>query len=148
MKKNIFKEIVIILLLILAIILILGVLLYEYVPTNKIIPDQISYTTPENVKTELESSASSENDEVVMKYSIDATDLQNYKKVKEYVSGKSNPFASVKNDSETETNTTSSEGTNTTTSGNTTTTNSSTTNSSTQNTENNTTGYIPDKGTK
>ena len=51
--KNIIKEIIIVLLLILAIILILGILLYEYVPNNKIIPQQVSYTTPENVKEEL-----------------------------------------------------------------------------------------------
>ena len=41
------------LLLCLAIILILGILLYEYVPSSKIIPEQVSYTTPEDVKEEL-----------------------------------------------------------------------------------------------
>ena len=50
MAKNIIKEIIIFLLLTLAIILILGVLLYKYVPSNKIIPETISYTTSENVK--------------------------------------------------------------------------------------------------
>ena len=50
MAKNIIKEIIIMLLLCLAIILVLGVLLYEYVPSNKIIPDEVSYTTPENIK--------------------------------------------------------------------------------------------------
>ena len=39
MKKNVIKEIIIVLLLALAIILILGVLLYEFVPANKIIPE-------------------------------------------------------------------------------------------------------------
>ena len=53
MTKNIVKEMIIFLLLALAIILILGVLLYKYVPANKIIPEKVSYTTPENVKTEL-----------------------------------------------------------------------------------------------
>ena len=52
--KNIIKEIIIFLLLILAIILVLGVVLYQYVPTNKIIPETVSYTTPEKVKAELE----------------------------------------------------------------------------------------------
>ena len=37
--KNIIKEIIIFLLLTLAIILVLGVVLYQYVPTNKIIPE-------------------------------------------------------------------------------------------------------------
>ena len=47
MAKSIIKEIIIILLLSLAIILVLGILLYEYVPTNKTIPNSSSYTTPE-----------------------------------------------------------------------------------------------------
>ena len=67
MAKNIIKELIIFLLLILAIILILGVLLYKYVPANKIIPAQVSYATPEKVKT----------------YKIDSTDLSNYKKIQE-----------------------------------------------------------------
>ena len=53
MAKKVIKEIIIMLLLCLAIILILGVLLYEYVPSNKIIPEEVSYTTPEEVKEEL-----------------------------------------------------------------------------------------------
>ena len=50
MAKKIIKEIIIMLLLCLAIILILGVLLYEYVPSNKIIPEEVSYTTPQNIQ--------------------------------------------------------------------------------------------------
>ena len=138
MTKSIFKEIIIVLLLILAIILILGVILYEYVPSNKIIPEQISYTTPDNVKTEIESQVNFEEEEVVLKYTIDATDLQNYKKVNEYVPGKSNPFAAPKKDDELEENTESNG--NTVTNSN---------NDSSENIENNnSTGYIPDKGTK
>ena len=38
MSKNVLREIIILLLLTLAIILLLGVLLYEYVPMNKVIP--------------------------------------------------------------------------------------------------------------
>ena len=56
MTKKVIKEIIIALLLCLAIILILGVLLYEYVPSNKIIPDTVSYTTPEAVREELSKS--------------------------------------------------------------------------------------------
>ena len=53
MAKNIIKEIIIMLLLCLAIILILGVILYEYVPSNKILPEEVSYVTPQNIKEEL-----------------------------------------------------------------------------------------------
>ena len=46
MAKKIIKEMIIILLLCLAIILILGLLLYDYVPTGKIIPERsIIYDT-------------------------------------------------------------------------------------------------------
>ena len=54
MVKNIIKEIIILLLMVLAIILVLGILLYDYVPNNKIIPDKVAYTTPENVSSELQ----------------------------------------------------------------------------------------------
>ena len=83
--KNIIKEIIIVLLLILAIILILGILLYEYVPNNKIIPQQVSYTTPENVKEELSTSENVDDSQVIMTYEVTATDLTNYKKTKDYV---------------------------------------------------------------
>ena len=39
MAKTVLKEIIIILLLCLAIILILGILLYDYVPIAKVIPE-------------------------------------------------------------------------------------------------------------
>ena len=68
MAKNIIKEIIIVLLLAIAIILILGVLLYEYVPANKIIPEKVSYTTPENVKQELQIDPSVDDTQVVVTY--------------------------------------------------------------------------------
>ena len=92
MKKNVIKEIIIVLLLSLAIILILGVLLYEFVPANKIIPETISYTTPANVQAELQTDENIDESEVVVTYRIDSTDLNNYKKTQEYVPGKKNPF--------------------------------------------------------
>lgn len=141
MKKNIFKEIIIILLLTLAIILILGVLLYEYVPVNKIIPEQVAYTTPENVKSELQTDSNVDNTQVVVTYEVDSTDLNNYKKTQDYVAGKKNPFASL----QTQNNNTV-EGNNTTT-GETTQQQSETKTGTNTNTQN-TSGYIPDKGTK
>lgn len=139
--KNIIKEIIIVLLLILAIILILGILLYEYVPNNKIIPQQVSYTTPENVKEELSTSENVDDSQVIMTYEVTATDLTNYKKTKDYVSGKKNPFESINSQNTTTENTTSGNTINSGTTGN----NSSTTNTTTDNTQQ---GYLPDKGTK
>jgi len=123
MAKNIIKEIIIILLLILAVILVLGVLLYEYVPANKIVPETLSYTTPEKVQEELQKQEEINDTEVVITYKIDSTDLRNYQKIQEYVPGKKNNFAEVAEETEEveEDNTT---------------------NTSSD------TGYFPDKGTK
>ena len=140
--KNIIKEIIIVLLLILAIILILGILLYEYVPNNKIIPQQVSYTTPENVKQELSTSENVDDSQVIMTYEVTATDLTNYKKTKDYVSGKKNPFESIESQNTTTENMTSGNTVNSGTTGNSSTTNTNTTTDNTQQ------GYLPDKGTK
>lgn len=42
MAKSVIKEIIIVLLLCLAIILVLGILLYEYVPITKTIPNEVA----------------------------------------------------------------------------------------------------------
>ena len=161
MTKNIVKEMIIFLLLALAIILILGVLLYKYVPANKIIPEKVSYTTPENVKTELQTDENVDDSEVVVTYQIDSTDLSNYKKIQEYVPGKK--FASVQqynstagsnSNSGTTENSSSNNKSNTNTNsstGSTTTTSSGSTNSgngSSTTTNSSNSGYLPDKGTK
>lgn len=154
MAKNIIKEIIIMLLLCLAIILVLGVLLYEYVPSNKIIPDEVSYTTPENIKEELSKSDGVDDEQVILTYSIDATDLNNYERINTYVAGKPNPFSSYDTSSEsgedTEQNGSSngSSGTNTGTS-NSSSGSSSSGSSNSSNGETSSGGsYLPDKGTK
>ena len=94
MTKSILKEIIIVLLLCLAIILVLGILLYEYVPISKTIPNQVAYTTPEEVKQELLASGSLDTSQVIMTYEVNSDDLNNYKRVKDYNPGKANPFSS------------------------------------------------------
>lgn len=93
MAKSIIKEIIIILLLCLAIILILGVLLYEYVPGNQLIPEKVSYVTSENVKEALNKSEEVDTTQVILTYEVDSTDLNNYRRIKNYVPGKKNPFS-------------------------------------------------------
>lgn len=141
MAKNIIKEIIIVLLLCLAIILVLGVLLYEYVPSNKVIPEKVSYTTPENVKEEL-NKADNTNVITTYEYNVEASDLNNYKRVSDYVPGKQNPFSSY--------NSQSTGGENTTNGNSSTTTGSGNTGSSTNTTNNNSSEgtYIPNHGTK
>lgn len=108
MVKTVLKEIIIMLLLCLAIILLLGILLYEYVPMTKTIPNPVSYTTPSGVKQELADSESIDESEIIMTYEVDSTDLNNYATIQDYKPGKANPFSSYET---TETTT----GTNTTT---------------------------------
>lgn len=107
MAKNLFKEIIIALLLCLAIILLLGILLYDYVPATKTVPNPVSYQTPDSVKQELAESTTINEEQVIMTYEVDSTDLNNYKRIQNYKPGKANPFSSYE--------TTETSGTNTTT---------------------------------
>lgn len=94
MAKKVIKEMIIILLLCLAIILVLGLILYEYVPTSKIIPEEVSYTTPSEIKEEINKGENVEDEQVILTYSVDSTDLRNYERINTYVPGKTNPFSS------------------------------------------------------
>lgn len=96
MAKSIFKELIIVLLLCLAIILVLGILLYEYVPMSKTIPNQVAYTTPEEVKQELLDSDTIDESQIVLTYEVNGDDLNNYKRIQDYKPGKANPFSSYK----------------------------------------------------
>lgn len=157
MVKRIIKELIIVLLLCLAIILVLGVLLYEYVPSSKVVPEKVAYTTPENVKIELEKAQDVDESQVIMTYQVDATEITNQKRINNYVPGKPNPFSSYSTEITNETNTTngnSATGNNTT--GNTTSSNSSSNGNITSNgtsvtnnkEQNNTSQYFPNTGTK
>lgn len=159
MAKSIIKEIIIMLLICLAIILVLGILLYEYVPASKTMPNEVSYTTPSDVKEELLSSADVDDSQIIVTYEVNQDDLNNYKKVQNYKPGKANPFDSGETtDSSNATNTTNGNSS-TGNSNNGNTGSSSTGNTSTgsqtggsSNTDSNTTtsggSYFPDKGTK
>lgn len=93
--KSIIKEILIILLLCLAICLVLGVIFYDYIPTNKVVPSTVeAYKTSDTIKEEI-------NQEVVeypkqnITFEITDSDLTIYKQEKNYDSGKANPFATA-----------------------------------------------------
>lgn len=94
MAKDVFKEIIIILLIIIALMLVIGLILYNYVPFTKKIPDQISYTTSSNVKEALQAAGAVDEDKVILTYELDQVDLNNYQRINEYKPGKSNPFSS------------------------------------------------------
>ena len=96
MNKKVFKEVVIAMLLCLIFILLLALILYNYVPANKTLPEKISYNTPEKIAEELKQSNEAEEDEVILTYEIDNSDMNNYERTKSYNPGKSNPFGSIK----------------------------------------------------
>lgn len=164
MVKNVLKELIIILLLTLAIILLLGVILYDYVPMNKVIPEKVSYIASEEVR-QISSEINEKKEEIpITSYTVTSTDLKNYKRVNDYTAGRKNPFAAVESSggtggtaSETTGGNVSSGTTNsggstapgsTGNSANSGTTNSGASNGGTTSTNKNNTNYYPDKGIK
>lgn len=115
--KSILKEILIIVLLCCAICLILGVVFYDYIPTNKVVPSTVeAYKTSNTVKEEI-------NQEVVdypkqnISFEITESDLRLYEQEDNFNSGKANPFAVISNTA-TGTNTSSNGGSSSTTTNN------------------------------
>lgn len=92
MVKSIIKEIIIMLLLCVAILLILGVLFYDYIPTNKVVPSKIAYSTPENIQEEIDETIIEAN-KTKITYEITDADLNIYKQTNSYVAGKKDPFS-------------------------------------------------------
>jgi len=93
MIKVILKETCIMLLLCVAIVLVLGVIFYDYIPTNKAVPNKLAtYETPENVQSEIDEKIEEMEKESVT-YTITGADLNLYKQTNSYVSGKPDPFS-------------------------------------------------------
>ena len=96
MKKTIFKEILLTLLVIVAIILVLAVVFYQYIPTNRAIPSKVTaYQASEEVSKEISEDANSELVEQHQTYEITDEDLSMYKKIDSYRPGKVDPFATT-----------------------------------------------------
>ena len=112
--KSIIKEIFIILLLCIAVCLVFGVVFYDYIPTNKVIPSTVeAYKTSNTIKDEI-------NQEIVdypkhyITREITDSDLTIKQKEKGYDSGKANPFATDSDSANTTGNTTTPSGNNNT----------------------------------
>lgn len=143
--KTIFKEIIIVLLLILAIVLVLGIFFYDYIPMNKVVPKIEQYEPPKNVKEELEEEVEEKEDEIApIVREINGSDLNLYEKTKDYQKGKVNPFADTSSGTANTGNTNTQNGNNTNKDNN---SNNNSDNNS--NTNNNSEGsYLPSNGTK
>ena len=93
MIKTIIKELIIFLLLLVTVALLIGVLLYDYMPTNKEVPEkQEAYILDRDVQDELKTPLSFTQDNIIKTYSINGADLRNYEHTEQYDKGKINPF--------------------------------------------------------
>ncbi len=93
--KSIIKEIFIILLLIITICLIFGVIFYDYIPTNKVVPSTVeAYETSNTIKDEI-SQEIVESPKQNITFEITDSELNIRKQDNTYVSGKANPFAAI-----------------------------------------------------
>lgn len=95
MTKTIIKEVCIMILLLIAIVLIFGVLFYDYIPLSKTIPNTVAYTKPEGIENELKEAAIEETGPINVVYQIDESQLSSYERSKSYNPGKYNPFGTV-----------------------------------------------------
>lgn len=93
MAKSVFKQVVIIFLIIIIACLILAVVFYQYLPNNKVVPAKVSaYATPQNIATEITEGNTAEYKSSEQTYEITDSDLAVYKSKKSYNPGKSDPF--------------------------------------------------------
>lgn len=96
MIKTVIREIAITLLLCVVILLLLGVIFYDYNPINKIVPNKVAYNVPEDIRNELEENIESTTPSIENKvYTIEGSDLNIYKRSNTYNPSKENPFAST-----------------------------------------------------
>ena len=115
--KNFLKELMITILLCIALVLILAVIFYDYIPINKTIPEPVEYTTPASlseVKEELNKAVQNEEERIIVTYEIDDSDLSGYKKQGSYKEGKVDPFSISNYENNTTTNSSSSSTSNST----------------------------------
>ena len=92
MIKNIFKEIFVTILLLAIMLLLLGIVFYDSIPSKKIIPEVAIYETPQNIKDEITSTSNVGFQNEILTYELTDSDLKLYKKVNIYNPGKDNPF--------------------------------------------------------
>lgn len=91
---KVFREIFIYILLIALIVLVFGIIFYEQLPSNKIVPGKVEYSVPEKLEEELEQSLETEEEqEVLVTYTIEEDDLDGYQEADKYNPGKVDPFS-------------------------------------------------------
>lgn len=93
MKKTL-KQVMIVFLTVVTVALVFAIILYKYIPTNKVIPTKVpAYSTPESVEAEIkESNTEAEFASENQVYEITDSDLSQYQSKRSYNPGKSDPF--------------------------------------------------------
>lgn len=89
MVKKILKEILIAIILVAIVLLILAVMLYDYNPIVKNIPEGVKYEVSADISKELNTQVIPNDTKVIVTYEVDNTDLNN---AQDYNPGKKNPF--------------------------------------------------------
>ena len=95
MVARIIKEAIIALLICLLTMLLFAVVLYEFIPSRKVIPEVAEYKASEKVAEQLADNVDQDNEKVVLTYEVTGSDLNNYKITDDYVPGKANPFSDL-----------------------------------------------------
>ena len=103
---KIIKEIIIMLLTSLAGMLLFAVILYEYIPNRKVVPEVAQYNASDKIKELKADDIDKRNETIVKTFSVTSSDLNNYKIANDYVAGKSNPFGSGKSNPDSDSTTT------------------------------------------
>lgn len=101
MKKTIFKELLIILLLTLVIVLTLRMVIYDFILSESTLPETIKYSADFTVQTVLSEIQTEEDNsaevnmagELLKSYMIEESDLKDYVSKSEYKNGKADPFS-------------------------------------------------------
>ncbi len=94
--KSVIKEICITLLLCVAVVLVFGIVFYDYVPISKVVPNKVAYTIPNDVQTELNDNVSvQEIKPKEITYSVTSSDLKQYESATVYQPGNPNPFNAI-----------------------------------------------------
>lgn len=111
MLKTVIKEICIILLLSVAIVLVFGIIFYDYIPIGVTIPTKVAYETPTEVQNEIDDTTA-ESIKTEKTYEVTDSDLNIYKQKANYTEGKTDPFALEENTNTTTSNSTNIQNTN------------------------------------
>lgn len=94
MVKTIIKETCIMILLCVCIILVFGIVFYDYIPLSKVVPSKVAYEVPEDVKEELQIDVEKEQITTqTITYSLSGSDLSKFTSSGRLEEGKPNPFA-------------------------------------------------------